>query len=741
MRGQALRISFAGLFAASILSVPAAAQSPARPKLGLALGGGAARGIAHIGLLQWLEEHRIPVDFIAGASMGALVGGAYAAGMTPEELRELMRDADWDLIFLADSPFRYKTFRRKEDARQFPAQIELGLKKGLRLPSGLNAGQGVQVMLDRIGSRYPDLETFDDLPTPFRAVATDLDEAIVVVLDRGSLAEAMRATMAIPGVFTPVSRDGRLLVDGGTLDNVPADVTRSMGADIVVAVNVGARTDGFTAPTNFIDVLGSTMDTMMAIGVIKSLEAADIVITPDLRGFPGTDYRRSEELVERGYQAAESVKDQLLPYAGDAETYEAWRRARLAKKRTGTPQIDAVRVEGVPENEAERIREALQRSLVGDETKIEDIEDEVLRLTGTDRYETIRYALPEEDGKTTLYVHITPKTLGPPFLLPALELENIDSNTFALNLRGRVVFYDTLVPSSEIRLDLAVGTRQEASIELYRRLLGTRLFIAPRAYWNRISLNGYDTEGELVADYREKVAGWGLDLGLDLGSRSELRAGYDALDLRTRLRVGEPSLPEAEGANRFASIRWTFDGQTSPVIPSRGIFSRVGLRYYFDSPDIVSSGEKLAGPSDYAQFEARFSRFHRFHERHRIFYGASGGSSFGDDPGYNEFRLGGLLRLGAFHNGEVIGNNYILGLGGFLYQVMRLPDVIGANGYFGAWLEAGSAFDEWSETSHQWNASGGFVLETFLGPLFVGGSVSLTNGDGRFYVNLGPFVR
>ena len=741
MRGQALRISFAGLLAASILVVPATAQSTARPKLGLALGGGAARGIAHIGLLQWLEEHRIPIDFIAGASMGALVGGAYAAGMTPEELRELMRDADWDLIFLADSPFRYKTFRRKEDARQFPAQIELGLKKGLRLPSGLNAGQGVQAMLDRIASRYPDLESFDDLPTPFRAVTTDLDEAIVVVLDRGSLAEAMRATMAIPGVFTPVSRDGRLLVDGGTLDNVPADVTRSMGADIVMAVNVGSRTDGFIAPTNFIDVLGSTMDTMMAIGVSRSLESADIVITPDLRGFPGTDYRRSQELIERGYQAAEAVKDQLLPYAFDAETYEAWRRARLAKKRVGTPRIDAVRVEGVPEDDAERIREALHRSLVGDEMKIEDIEHEVLRLTGTDRYETIRYALPEEDGKTTLDVHITPKTLGPPFLLPALELENIDSNTFALNLRGRVVFYDTLVPNSEIRLDLAVGTRQEASIELYRRLLGTRLFIAPRAYWNRISLNGYDTEGELVADYREKVTGGGLDLGLDLGSRSELRVGYDALDLRTRLRVGAPSLPEAEGANRFASIRWTFDGQTSPVIPSRGIFSRVGLRYYFDSPDIVLSGEKLAGPSTYAQFEARFSRFHRFHERHRIFYGASGGSSFGDDPGYNEFRLGGLLRLGAFHNGEVIGNNYILGLGGFLYQVMRLPDVIGANGYFGAWLEAGSAFDEWSETSHQWNASGGFVLETFLGPLFVGGSVSLTNGDGRFYVNLGPFVR
>jgi len=742
MRAQALRITFSGLLLVSASRVPeAAAQASPRPKLGLALGGGAARGIAHIGLLQWLEEHRIPVDFIAGTSMGGLVGGAYAAGMTPEEIRELMRDADWDIIFLADSPFKYKTFRRKEDARQFPALIELGLKNGLKLPSGLNAGQGVQSMLDRIAAPYPRLDSFNELPTPFRAVATDLDRAVVVVLDRGSLAEAMRATMAIPGVFTPVTLDGRLLVDGGTLDNVPADVTRNMGADVVVAVNVSSTTDGFTPPTNFVDVLGRAMDTMMAVGVAKALQSADVVITPDLRGFPGTDYRRSDEIVARGYEAAEAARDRLLPYAVDVETYEAWSRARLAKKRDGMRRIDTVRVEGLPEDDGERIQTMLEKILVGDETKLEDIEHEVLRLTGTDRYENVRYALPEEGGKTTLALYILPKPHGPPFLLPALEVENIDSNTFALNLRGRAVFYDTLVPNSEIRLDLAVGTRQEAAVELYRRLFGTRLFAAPRAYWNRSSLNGYNEEGELIADYREKIAGGGLDLGFDLGSRSEIRVGYDVLDLRTRLRVGEPSLPEAEGKNRFASIRWTFDGQTSPIIPTRGIFSRVGLRFYSDSPDIVQSGEKVAGPTDYAQIEARFSSFHRFQERHRVFYGASGGSSFGDDPGYNEFRLGGLLRLGAFHNGEVIGDNYVLGLGGFLYHILRLPGVIGANGYFGAWLEAGSAFDGWSEASHQWNASGGFVLETFLGPLFLGGSVSLTNGDGRFYVNLGPFVR
>ncbi len=596
-------------------------------------------------------------------------------------------------------------------------------------------------MLDRIAAPYPHLESFDDLPTPFRAVATDLDKAEVVILDRGSLSEAMRATMAIPGVFAPVPLEGRLLVDGGTLDNVPADVAKSMGADVVVAVNVSASTDGFTTPSNFFDVLGRTMDTMMAMGATKALESADVVIVPDLRGFPGTDYRRSDEIVERGYQAAEAVKDRLLPYSIDAPAYEAWQEARLAKKQSVLSSLDAVRVSGLSEDAGERIRNRLEQTLVGSETKLDDIEEEVLRLNGTDRYETIRYALREENGIKTLALHIVPKPYGPPFLLPALDLENVDSNSFALNLRGRIVFYDTLVPDSEIRLDFGVGTRQEAGLELYRRLFDSRLFVAPRGYWTRSSLNSYDEEGETLAEYTEKVTGGGLDLGLDLGSRSELRVGYDVADFRTRLRVGEPSLPEAEGKNGFASMRFTFDGQTSPIIPSRGIYTRVGLRYYSDTPDVVFLGEKLDGPTDYAQLDARFSSFHRFRERHRLFYGASGGSSFGDDPGYNEFRLGGLLRLGAFQRGEIRGDNYVLGVGGFLYQVMRLPDMLGANGYLGAWLEAGSAFDEWSEAAHQWNASGGFVLETLLGPFFIGGSVSLTNGDGRFYVSLGPFVR
>lgn len=708
--------------------------------VGLALGGGSGRGISHIGFLRWLDEHRVPVDLLAGTSIGGLIGGGYAAGMSPSELESLMRGTDWDLMFLSDSPFKYKTFRRKEDARQFPAQIDLGLKGGVHFPSGINTGQQVELMLDRIAAPYYGVGNFDDLPTPFRAVATDLRSASVVVLGSGSLSQAMRATMAIPGVFTPVTLDGRILVDGGTLDNVPADVVRQMGAEVVIAVDVSSTTDGAGPPSSLFDVLGQTMDAMMAVGVRQALASADLVVAPDLRGLTGRDWVKTDELVERGYAAAEANADRLLAYALDPASYASWRERRESRRREDLPRIDRVRVEGLDEAAAKRIEVRLSGRLAGRPCDLDAIEREILDLSGTDRYEIVRYTLEREAEETALAIFATPKSHGPPFLLPAVDLQNIDSNSFALNLRGRIVSYDFVVPDSEFRVDVALGTRQTMAAELYRRIADSRVFFAPRGYLTRKSLNGYD-DGRFLAEYRDTTAGAGADLGLDLGTKNEVRLGFDAAEVRTRLRIGEPSLPEAAGSNRFASIRWTFDGQTSPVIPTRGVYSRFSLRYYFASPDLTFADETVPGARDYTQAEARVSYFRSWKQRHRMFFGASGGTSFTDDPGYNAFRLGGLLRLGAFNNDQLSGRNYGLALGGLLYQVVRLPAVVGGNGYLGTWLETGSAFDRWNSAGIYWNVSGGLVLETFLGPVFMGGSVSLTNKDGRFYVNVGPFVR
>ena len=191
-------------------------------------------------------------------------------------------------------------------------------------------------------------------------------------------------------------------------------------------------------------------------------------------------------------------------------------------------------------------------------------------------------------------MQVTPKSYGPPFLLPALDIQNIDSSSFALSLRMRLVAYDTLVPNSEWRVDGSIGTSQTAAIELYKRAGRTGLFVAPRGYVLRTSLNAYNDEGEVLAEYREKRIGAGIDVGYTTGLRSEVRLGFDAADVRVRLRVGTPALPEATGTDRYASLRWVFDDQDSPMVPSRGLRVRASLRYHFETPAIVGRGRRLA---------------------------------------------------------------------------------------------------------------------------------------------------
>jgi NTE family protein len=723
------------------LTTSATEQPAGRPRIGLALGGGAARGIAHIGLLRWFEEHRIPVDYIAGTSMGGLIGGAYASGLSPDEIQALMKEADWDLMFLADSPFRYKTFRRKEDARAFPGQLDFGLKGGFKLPSGLNAGQQIELMLDRIALPYYELRDFDALPTPFRCVATDIRKGEPLVMGSGSFSRALRATMAIPAVFTPVAFDERLLVDGGALNNVPADVVKAMGANVAIAVNVSSSTDEAPAANTLFAVLGQTLDSMMTAGTRLALKSADIVVVPDLKGLTGSDWRRADDLAAQGYKAAEARAGELLKYQVDEAAYAEFTRARQARRRTATPAVNRVIVEGLPPVETRRLTAELQARHAGRALAREEIEDSILRISGTDRYEIVAYSFrPAADG-VELLVQATPKGYGPPFLLPAIDVQNIDSNSFALNLRLRLAMYDTPIPNSEVRFDVGIGTDQTVALEWYKQLGHRGFFFAPRGYFTRRSLNGYQDE-ELVAEYRVKRTGAGIDVGHTTGLRSEIRLGYDEADVRARLRIGIPTLREATGSDRAAALRWAFDGQNSPLVPSRGVRVRTAFRYYFDTPEIVDTeGNVLVRAREVPQAEALGSWFKRVRARQRMFLSGGAGTSFGEDPGFNEFTLGGPLRLGSFNNEEIRGDNYVLGTVGVLHEWFRLPDVLGGNAYLGGWLEQGSAFDRWRDAEYKASLTAGVILETLFGPAFLAYSQSLTEGGGRFYISLGPFLR
>ena len=256
---------------------PLVAHPAGRPTVGVAFGGGSARGIAHVGVIRWLEEHRIPIDAAAGTSMGGLIGGAYASGMEAAELKAFIMGLDWDQLFGASS-FAYKNIRRKADARAYPSRLEFGLKGGIVPPAALNNGESVELLLGRIAAPYWGIKDFDELPTPFRTVAVDLLSAQPVVMRSGSLADAMRATMSLPLIFPPIEVDGQILIDGATMNNVPADVVKAMGADKVVAISVGDLADREGLSYTMFGVAGNTIDAMMRASTRRALASADVLV-------------------------------------------------------------------------------------------------------------------------------------------------------------------------------------------------------------------------------------------------------------------------------------------------------------------------------------------------------------------------------------------------------------------------------------------------------------------------------
>ena len=728
-----------GLLAGAV--APARAQPPDHPRVGLALGGGSALGLAHVGVLQWFDEHRIPVDLIAGTSIGGLIGGAFACGMTADEIDALISAINWDKMFQADVPYALKDFRRKQDARALSSRIEFGLKKGFRLPPAVNTGQQVHFLLQRIALPYFDVASFDDLPTPYRAVATDLRAAETVILDRGNLVDAMRATMTIPGVFDPIVMGPRLLVDGGLLKNLPADVVRDMGADVVIAVDVGKEARGPRRYDTLLDVLRQTMDVVMLENSHRALAASSIVIRPELTGFGTMDWRRSRTLIERGYNAAEAASSTLLPLALDEAGYAAWKAGRAARRRTTPPTPQFVSVPGVSAEEQAVIRRRLAVHL-SRPVDVARLNADLLALTGSDRYERIDYEFTRADGQLGLLVRVRPRENGPPFLAVAPVLGNAGASVFSMSVRGRMTAYDLVGRGSEARVDASAGTGLSASAELWLPLSRSRWFVAYHGSVSRTLTPGYSGTAT-YAEHRVRRADVGIDVGFTTGRWSEFRAGVGLAHVDATPTGEASAIPSVRGSERFTSVEWTFDGQDSPMIPSRGLFARVRAKRFAKVAPPGGTGPLI--PTDYpdrfdrAEFDG--SLFAPIGSRYRVFTRFGVGSTFGAHPlAPNDFGLGGPPGLSALRPNEIHGSEYMLFASGMLRSVARLPDMLGDYVFVGAWVENGTAFERLASARWHTHLSGGLVMETFLGPVFVAGSAGL-DGHGRFYVGVGPFLR
>jgi NTE family protein len=727
---------------------PAAVQTGAAPrqKVGVAFGGGAAKGFAHIGVLRWFEENRIPVDVAAGTSMGGLIGGAYAVGLSPDEVQDFAENIDWDLVFLNDTPFKNKTWRRKEDARRFPAQVEFGLKRGLISPTGLNSGREVDAVIDGLTFPYDLITDFDQLPTPMRLVAADTRKAEVVVMGSGNLSDAMRATMSLPGIFPPVTIGNQLLVDGGTLNNVPADVVRGMGADFVISIDVGggaeaaeaATQEAQNAPTLF-SVMGAAIDTMMRSATNRALKETDLLIVPKILPYGSMSWKESRALAQRGYEAAEAHRGALLKYQVDEATYAAWQAARQARRRSAAFTPAFVDVVGGEASRRKLIDDAIV-DLKGQPLDLTALKAAMDRLHGTDRYETIRYGLVERDGQTGLQIDLVQKGWGPPFLELGFELNNLSTTTFAADLAGRATFDGFLGGGSEFRFDFSVGTTQLLAAENFRPLWGTPFFLAPRGFWMETP-RYFVLDGEIAAEYQLSRLGWGADLGVLFGNKGQIRVGYEQSDTEVKLDIGSPLLPTRDGMEALVRLDVQVDTQNSPMVPTHGVFLRGRVDRYLDVADVIPAvGEPFDDVEDFTRLELKGSWFKRV-GMGRIVSGGGFGTTFDAKPGqpYN-FTLGGPFTQGALVPGTLVGPNYIQATGGYLYEIGRLPSLIGGPVLAGGWLETGGVYDEFDDKTWNNNLSGGVIVESILGPIFGGVSIDL-DGGWRYYISIGRLFR
>jgi NTE family protein len=634
------------------------------------------------------------------------------------------------------SSYAYKNIRRKQDARAYPSRLEFGLKGGLAMPTSLNNGQHVDFLLARIAAPYHGLATFDDLPTPFRCVAVDLRSATQVVLDRGSLAQSLRATMSLPGIFPPVEAEGRVLVDGGAMNNVPADVVRAMGADVVIAVNVGSIADTRTVSTSLLGLIGNTVDAMMVASTRRGMATADLVITPVLDGFGSLDWRKAEQLAQSGYDAAAALQEKLLKLAVDEAEWQRYLAERRARRLTSLPVPKSLEVAGATETDERRIRSLLEPA-IGQPLDLGVLEEHLNAIGGMERYLAVHWDLRTLDGGPALVVQTRPKPYGPPFLMLSTTLQNTTNTDFTFQLAGRYLRFDVLGVGSELRLDAAVGSSPNLAAEFYRPIGLSPLFVALSAGVGQRRIN-FIQDDAIVAQYDQKRTFALLDVGVNVSRISEVRLGVQSGRLTASREVGDVGLPSLGGAESLARLRWIYDSQDNVVAPSTGTRAIGSVRYVFEAPDPPEDFSTTRSSDSLGQMEIEGSRFWAARARRdRLFLTGGAGVSFQGHPlAYDQFGLGQPFRLSAFSLGEVRGDHYLALTGGYLRGIGRLPDFIGGPVFVGSWLENGAAYDDFADAKLRTHVGVGAVLETLLGPATIGASFGF-DGQRRYYLGIG----
>ncbi len=718
---------------AACLQPRSVAGKPARPTIGLVLSGGGARGGAHIGALEALEQLRVPIDCIAGTSIGAVVGGFYATGLRAKDLENIVTHLDWNALFLDTTPRRLLAFRRKRDEDLFLVNLKPGLNAGqIELPIGIVQGQVADQILARYTLPAAEIQDFDKLPIPFRAVATNIANGKAVVLGSGNLARAIRASMAIPAALTPVEIDHQLLVDGGLAMNLPVEVARDMGADVIIAIDITASLLKREALHNVLDVTTQLTNLLTRQGLDKQrklLGPKDVLLTPQ---FPpamnSVDFSHMADAIETGYDAVMRHRAELEPYALTREQYAAYLARRPASTLPGLPVIDFVTLDNHSHIADSIIETRLRGLMLGKPLDFATIQKAIDQVYGLDLFQNVRYSIVKRGDETGVEVEVVPKSWGPNYLQLGMQYSSTEDSDALFALAASYLRTAIDPHGGEWRTVFEIGDQPAVTFDAYQPLGPKGLFfVEPTLTLHSIRYDVFAGE-QLLSQAQLHEAGAEFSGGRELMTWGEVRGGLRRGYGETKLIVGEPAmLPAPKYQRGEFFVRFSADTLDDIAFPSRGVLATAEWR---------ASRPTLGSDASFDQFMLS-ATFAKSWGRHTLLSRFRYDTTFsGRAPLNRAFKFGGFLDLSGLNQGQLKGQ-HVARIGASYYR--RIGNLTFLPAYAGVSVELGNAWNDRESISRKSALLGGSIwagVDSPVGPIYVGYGRT-EGGIKAYYVYLG----
>ncbi len=703
-----------------------------RPRVALVLSGGGARGLAHIGVLKVLRELRVPVDVIVATSMGSIVGGAYAAGHTPESMEALVATADWDQMFADRAPREYLSFRRKEDDLRFIGKSEFGVKRdGLVLPRGVFGAQNLEEFLRLVARPASDARHLDALSIPLRAVATDLVSGRLVVLSDVPLSLAMRASMSIPGAFAPTNIEGWLLGDGGLVRNLPVEVARDLAPDVIIAVNVGTPLlprEGLGSAFGVAQQMINILTEQNVEASIAALSSADILISPDLKGYSFVDFERGTELIARGEAAARAMTERLRRLSADRDWYAAWEANRARVPVVTTDRIAEIRTQGTVRTNPQVIeREIRDRAgvAIGERVTEEQLVEASRVLYGLGDFERVQVVSELRENRRVVIVDVEEKPWGPDYLRiggRAVSDARTDGR-FSITLQHTRTWLNEW--GAEWRNELQLGDVRRFATSLYQPLgPGSRWFVEPMFETIASDSDIFTTGNHRTDRITNATTGVAAVFGMRLGNTGVARVGVGHEWFRSTPSISS-RVESVSDTGNYARVSLNFDSLDDANFPRYGYAAG------------AAAGATRYSSSDQTVQTVTVSSLVPFTYGRLTLLGLATAGYSRDDRG--GFGLGGFLNLSGTPIGAVAGSQVIAGSAVAYYRMGELPRALGRAWYAGMSLEAGNAWARRSDVRFGDLRKAGSLflgLDSIIGPLYLGWGHTF-GGDSAFYLFLG----